>query len=95
MRPTRLPIGAVILAVPLLGLAGCESDCLGDQCPGVPDEPWDPDEVLPGDELGYGYGDEGGGATEGRETMRRGGVSAEGGGAPAPARPSLRLRTAP
>ena len=61
MKLTRLHIGAVLLAAPLLGLVGCESDCLGDECPGVPDEPWDPDEVLPGDELGYGYGDGGGG----------------------------------
>jgi len=54
--PLRLYLG-VLAALPV---TGCESDCLGDQCPGVPDEPWDPDAVLPGDDLGYGYGDGGG-----------------------------------
>jgi len=65
MRLTRLHLGAVLLAAPSLWLAGCESDCLGDQCPGVPDEPWDPDDVLLGDDLGYGYGDDGGGGDGG------------------------------
>ena len=43
---------------------GCDSECLGDDCPGVPDEPWDPDSALGGDEDGYGYGGGSGGGSD-------------------------------
>lgn len=63
MRSPLLPLLTGTLA---LALAGCESDCLGDACPGVPDEPWDPDEGVSEDEgYGYGYGDDGGGSDGG------------------------------
>lgn len=66
MRTPLLPLLTGTLA---LALAGCESDCLGDACPGVPDEPWDPDEGVSEDEgYGYGYGDDGGGSDGGGAT---------------------------
>ncbi len=53
----------------LLPLSGCDSECLGDACPGVPDEPWDPDATLTGDDASYGYGagGDGGGADDGSD----------------------------
>ncbi len=63
MTPSR-PLLLLGLALPL-GTSGCTSDCLGDACPGVPDEPWDPDAGTTTDE-GYGYGD--GGASDGGGT---------------------------
>lgn len=52
--------GALILLGTLVPLAGCEPECLGDACPGVPDEPWDPDSVVGDEDAGYGYGSGGG-----------------------------------
>lgn len=55
-----------LFALSLLGASGCRSDCLGDQCPGVPDAPWDPDSLLDGGGGdGYGYGSGGGSGGDG------------------------------
>jgi glycosidase len=54
------PRGTLLLLGLAAALTGCDSECLGDACPGVPDEPWDPDSTLTGDEDGYGYGSGGG-----------------------------------
>ena len=57
----RLAVGALVVFT----WSGCESECLGDQCPGVPDTPWDPDSTLDGEDDGYGYGGSGGGSGDG------------------------------
>jgi neopullulanase len=55
------PMRACLLLLPAaLLLPACESDCVGDECAGVPDQPWDPDDDGSGGGDGYGYGDGGG-----------------------------------
>ena len=65
--PIHRPAAAIVGLLGLLALPGCESECLGDQCPGVPDLPWDPDSTLGGDDDSYGYGSggDGGGGDDG------------------------------
>ncbi len=60
MRPLLALIGGGALAL----LAGCDSDCVGEECAGVPDVPWDPDDDGSGSGGGYGYGGGDGGDAE-------------------------------
>lgn len=67
-HPLSPLVRAALLAAPLAAsLAGCQSDCVGEECAGVPDIPWDPDSTQGGSGGGYGYGDDGSGGTGGTD----------------------------
>lgn len=68
----RRPLLPGLLALPLLH--ACASDCVGEECAGVPDLPWDPDDgggATDGYGYGYGGGTDGGDGTDGEEEPDR------------------------